>query len=246
MQLNRDIWKTPPTGRIQLPANTADIWLIPLERSEKAVQHLQAYLSADEQLRAQQFITQHLANRFIVRRVWLRLILSAYTGLQPDRIQYQVGTQGKLSIDGGIAFNLSHSGRYAVCVIWGGCHVGIDIEAHQADLETLSIARHYFSTAEQAELATLPEAKRIQGFYTCWTRKEAVIKADGRGLQIPLASFDVTPLHDDTVTVQPRDFDAPLYINHLPIGSQCTCAIAVEHPLADVRYWFDDALGSQR
>ncbi|MEO0562948.1 MAG: 4'-phosphopantetheinyl transferase superfamily protein, partial [Chloroflexota bacterium] len=97
----------------------------------------------------------------------------------------------------------------------------------------------YFSEDEQTDLATMPASTRNEGFYTCWTRKEAVIKCDGRGLHIPLTSFSVTPLRDETVTVQLPDMDHRLYVRMLPIASRYTCAIAVERSSFTVRCWLD-------
>ncbi|MEM6526717.1 MAG: 4'-phosphopantetheinyl transferase superfamily protein [Chloroflexota bacterium] len=184
-----------------------------------------------------QFLTRTLSDRFIVRRARLRMILSAYTGQNPGLIRYHIGDYGKPSIDAALAFNISHAEAYAVCAIWNGRQIGIDIEYHRAALNMLTIAKNYFSDDEQAELATLPASKRKQGFYTCWTRKEAVIKSDGRGLHISLASFSVTPLCDESVSVRLPDLDQPLYVRMLPITSQYTCAIAVESSSFTVRCW---------
>ncbi len=54
------------------------------------------------------------------------------------------------------------------------------------------VASSVFSPAERAVLEGLPMTQRMQGFYNCWTRKEAYIKAIGKGLAQPLDAFDVS------------------------------------------------------
>ena len=46
--------------------------------------------------------------------------------------------------------------------------------------------------AECAALAALPAGEQLAGFYRCWTRKEAFVKAHGAGLSVPLHGFDVS------------------------------------------------------
>lgn len=85
-----------------------------------------------------------------------------------------------------IQFNLSHSGNYAVCS-YGQGDSGIDIEWYKsADLE---IARRFF---EQQE-SRLVEEYGTQMFIRLWTLKESYIKAEGKGLKIPLDSFQICP-----------------------------------------------------
>lgn len=55
-----------------------------------------------------------------------------------------------------------------------------------------ALVRRYFSAAEIAAYEALPPARRQQGFFNAWTRKEAYVKAVGRGLGLSLASFDVS------------------------------------------------------
>jgi 4'-phosphopantetheinyl transferase len=55
----------------------------------------------------------------------------------------------------------------------------------------LPFAERFFSLRERAGLQALDHL-RISGFFACWTRKEAFLKATGDGLMFPLAEFSVT------------------------------------------------------
>jgi 4'-phosphopantetheinyl transferase len=90
-----------------------------------------------------------------------------------------------------LSFNLSHSEDVAVCAFGWNRNIGVDVEKiRQIDHE--EIARLYFSASEIHALASLPPEKRPAGFFSCWTRKEAYVKAVGGGLEIALGSFDVS------------------------------------------------------
>ncbi|RUT68630.1 hypothetical protein D0817_19925 [Flavobacterium cupreum] len=84
------------------------------------------------------------------------------------------------------SFNISHSEDYVVCVISTDEKekIGIDIEK----IKTINREDYssVFTPLEKNDITS------DQHFYKYWTRKEAVIKADGRGLQIPLHTIDAT------------------------------------------------------
>ena len=89
-------------------------------------------------------------------------------------------------------FNLSHSGDFALIAVTQGRKIGVDVERIRQGISSHVIAQQYFSKAEVAELQSLPIDQRESAFFTCWTRKEAYIKAQGLGLALPLESFDVS------------------------------------------------------
>ena len=60
------------------------------------------------------------------------------------------------------------------------------------DLE--GMADRFFSEGERTDLATLSGPALGVGFFTCWTRKEAYVKATGEGITVPLDRFRVSLL----------------------------------------------------
>jgi hypothetical protein len=59
-----------------------------------------------------------------------------------------------------------------------------------ADLQRLS--RSFFTQRQADAIASLPPAEQPNAFFACWTRKEAVLKAAGLGLTVPLDSVEVS------------------------------------------------------
>ena len=127
----------------------------------------------------------------------LRDILSRYLAISPSSIQMEADRYGKPSLAGkaagqGLQFNLSHADNLAACAVTRSRRVGVDVEWVRPIAEIDAIAGHYFTAAEQALLDGAGADGKEAAFLTCWTRKEAYIKAVGKGLSIPLTSFDAT------------------------------------------------------
>lgn len=92
------------------------------------------------------------------------------------------GQHGKPQICGDIYFNISHSGKVAVCAI-ASTPVGVDVE--RTDRQSEGVAKRCFTAAEM-------KMARSHGFAAVWTRKEAAAKADGGGIAIGLEMLDVS------------------------------------------------------
>ena len=154
-------------------------------------------LAPDEQARAARFRSRLDSSAFIQRRIALREILSAYLGVAPRDIAFIHNEFGKPSLVpemacDGLSFNASHSGSVAVVAVGRCGAIGIDIEQLRPMVDAESIAGRYFKPGEAAALAALHQQERTEGFFNAWTRKEAVIKAAGGGLSIPLDSFEIS------------------------------------------------------
>jgi 4'-phosphopantetheinyl transferase len=182
------------TGLIDREAHPVDVWAIGLDQPEAALDGLAALLSDDERRRADRFVFPRDRRRFTVGRAALRTILAGYLGQSPGSIAFSYGPRGKpaLARPAGLDFNLAHSHELGLCAVTSGQPVGVDVEWLRPLSDLLRVAETAFSRREVAALLALPERDRPVGFFRCWTRKEAYVKARGDGLALPLDSFDVS------------------------------------------------------
>lgn len=95
-------------------------------------------------------------------------------------------------------FNISHSGRYAICTASKNCRVGTDIEeVRKIDFSDFT---DFFSGKEWSLIHNANDP--LAAFYKLWSRKEALVKADGTGIRI-LHEIEAI---DDTVNIGNRAF----------------------------------------
>jgi 4'-phosphopantetheinyl transferase len=173
------------------------VWHASLDREEKVLGRLESRLSQEEKARADRFHFVNDRNRFVAARGLLRELLGKYLHQAPAGLEFSYGEHGKPSLSGGnassgLCFNLSHSAGLVVYAIAKERSLGIDVEHIRPESAGEDIAKRYFSAREVSDLQTLPPEARVDGFFHCWTRKEAYLKATGMGLQIPLDSFAVS------------------------------------------------------
>ncbi len=193
------------------------VWRVNLLAPTGEVSQLRMLLSAQEKNQAAQFHFAHDHRRFIIRRAVLRQLLAVNLGLRPEEIQIdgtgfkkpQITTaQNPLQLQ----FNSSHASDWALIALAQNCELGVDIEKHHHLPERADLAKKFFSEAEVRELNRLTEPARTEGFFNCWTRKEAFVKAIGQGLAFPLNHFSVslTPEQPATILEVTSEYPAAL------------------------------------
>ncbi|MBI3761430.1 MAG: 4'-phosphopantetheinyl transferase superfamily protein [Chloroflexi bacterium] len=194
-------WPSPPQN-LTLGAEEVHVWRVELNQSAQCVEALRRTLAEDELKRAERFYFDSDRQHFIVARGALRTILGRHLGAQPDQLRFVYSSHGKPALVGdcgfdAIHFNVAHSYGIALVGVTRVSEIGIDVEYVRREVEHLSIARRFFSSGEVAALYALPADLRQEAFFTCWTRKEAFIKARGEGLSYPLDQFDVSLAPDE-------------------------------------------------
>lgn len=163
-----------------------------LDIAEGDVMRLAALLAPEERAQADRFRFERDRRRFIVRRARRRERLAAHLGAAPAALRFVEGPFGQPRLaDCDIAFSTSHSGEiWAVAI--GTVALGVDIEAIDRTIDHAGIASSLFAPGEVAALARLGREDAATAFYACWSRKEAFVKAIGRGLSYPLDAFEVS------------------------------------------------------
>jgi 4'-phosphopantetheinyl transferase len=194
-----DNWQIPCSFPL-LEAQTIHIWRV-LVSAWKAPEGIDPFatLSEDEQSRAKRLRIEAKRWQYVVGRFVLRTLLGQYLQIAPQAVEFSYGEQGKPELrqksqapgKRPISFNLSHSEDALVYAFATEGRLGVDVEYMQPERGNEAIARRFFSECEVGALLSLAAPERLTAFYQCWTGKEAVVKAIGEGLSMPLNSFDV-------------------------------------------------------
>lgn len=129
--------------------------------------------------------------RFTVATALVKLVVAerlgvAAAGVVIDRSCTDCGRpHGRPRLPGReLAVSISHSGDRVLVAVTDGPAVGADVE-QVAPVNVAELATQVLGPGETA--AALPD------FFRYWTRKEAVVKATGDGLRMPLAQVMVAP-----------------------------------------------------
>ncbi len=167
-------------------------------------------------------------------------MLARYLTAKPAEFRFSYGNYGKPALVGGeLRFNMSHSHGLALFAVAADRELGVDVEHIRADFATEDIAHRFFSRVEVAVFNALGKEEQVAAFFRCWARKEAYIKAIGRGLSEPLDAFDVTLAPGEAATLlRAERGDASRWaMFDINAGEQYAASLAVEAPVSQLRYW---------
>jgi 4'-phosphopantetheinyl transferase len=185
------------TDRLTFSPNTVYLWWTSIDELDRMSEDPINVLTPDEIGRANRFAFIQDRKQFVLARVMLRYVLAQHLDQRPEEITFCYGAHGKpylklMNSEVGLSFNLAHSHEIVLCAVAQCSDVGVDVEyVHSID-DLDKIASVAFSSRERAQLLRLSGNRKLVGFFNCWTRKEAYVKACGNGLSMELAAFDVS------------------------------------------------------
>ena len=152
-------------------------------------------LSKIEQSKASSIKSAIQRAQYIEVRAKLRWVLASFIDVKPKQLIFALGTHGKpyLPDYSDYHFNLSHSGDQLAIAVAQHCPVGVDVEHWKQKADFQALVKRCFAEEEKAYWQALPDEHKKNSFYRFWTRKEAFVKATGRGIALGLEQCVISP-----------------------------------------------------
>ena len=238
-------WCSPPED-LALGIDEVHVWRAVLNHTDAQVSDLRRTLSDDECERARRFRFRKDRHRFIAAHGILRNILGRYLRSRRERIRFTLGSYGKPELESkvnspAVCFNMTHSYEIALFAVTYNRNIGVDVELVRRGFQVDEIAGRFFSPLEVASLRACPRSLREEQFFSCWTRKEAFLKATGKGLTVELDQFDVSvgpglPTALLNTRWDPQE-SSRWSLRELSVGDGYVGALAVEGNGWRLRFW---------
>lgn len=203
MKILDETWQIPYRN-LSLATDEVHIWRANLNRKNGALERFKGFLAENEIKRANRYYFDRDRKRFIVKQAVLRMILGLfYLDCGPHAISFGTNQYGKPYLKwefykGSLFFNVSDSNQLALFAFARNSKIGIDVEFLRTLPDATEIAAQFFTKEENIALQALSQHRQKEAFFNCWTRKEAFIKATGKGLNYPLDQFAVSLTPNET------------------------------------------------
>jgi 4'-phosphopantetheinyl transferase len=202
--------------------------------SDFKVDSLWSLLSEDERDHASKIQVEQDQCLYVATRASLRKLLTAYLDIGSNDIQFQYGVNGKPSVrsDSNIQFSMAHAGEVFLIGFVRNATIGVDVEHLGRSLDHQKLAGFLFSENEMLKFQSTDTAFHSEQFITCWTRKEAVLKAKGVGFTFPPSQIEVSFLKNEKAevlsTLWAAQEKSEWFLENLDIPEDYRGAVAVQ------------------
>lgn len=127
-------------------------------------------------------------------------------------------------IIGSIDFNISHSDNHVVCALTDSGRIGIDIEM----IRPIELSYYVDHFKQDLKDSLLRSENRLLAFFRYWTMIESAMKADGRGMNIPVSDVEVKK---DMAFIDNKKW----YLHEIQTGKATVCYCASENSLEHIK-----------
>ena len=153
-----------------------------------------AFLTEVDVIRYSKLKVREKKKELLASRVFLWTVLDRYLASKTSSTNFSIkkDTNGKPFLFlyneyFPLYFNLSHTKGLVSCVVSLHQPLGVDVE--YMDRKNVCFIEEYLAPVEREKIIRTQYADKASCLYELWTLKEAYLKADGRGLYVPLDSF---------------------------------------------------------
>lgn len=245
MKKNCHLTLDDPHKYLTLKSDEIHIWRASSDLLSTEIERLEQSLSDDELKRAYRFVFMKDRNRFIAGRGILRAILGLYLKKEPGQLRFYYSLNGKPELigensDEELNFNVSYSNYHILYAVSLNRRIGVDIEFIHPDFADEQIVKGFFSIQEADKFLSLPKKIRKEAFFTCWTRKEAYLKATGKGITSGMDQFVVSLIPGEPAELIPIKINpeetSNFWLEDLNMGQGYKAALAVEGSRCKIKY----------
>lgn len=167
----------------------ARVWRVDLDAGADALAAATSLLAAPERARVEEVRRPESRRRRTVARGALRIVLARALRTGPHDVAIEPGEHGKPHVaapPAELRFSVAHSGDLALIALHPRCAVGVDLERIAESGRRRGLARRIAAQSEAAELDREVDARGERALYERWVAKEAILKAAGVGLSLPM------------------------------------------------------------
>lgn len=181
---------------MKINQNEIHIYSLNFSEDNSLLEKFNHLLSDDERKKIEQYKFPNDRKRAGETFLYRRLIISNYINTNPRMIAFNKTSFGKPILieanNSGVQFNYSHTEGKFLFALSNNSEIGVDIEFIKALIDIDSLAEKYFSNDELSFYKALSTYElKLIFFYRIWTRKEALLKGIGTGINDKMKNISV-------------------------------------------------------
>jgi phosphopantetheinyl transferase len=185
--------------------------------------------------------------RTFAGRQTLRRLVAQCLHVRAEDVQIDSDTFGRPRLAAGrmtscpaaadLDFSAAHSANVGVVGLARSGRIGVDVEVVDPAVDIDEVIRTHFAPPERERIEAMPDSRRQEAFYRCWTTKEALVKGLGLGVSFGLDQVETAVAPDGSVSLSKVNGNGTLAagwtITHHEVavgGLRAVVAVAIAPP----------------